>query len=54
MLDIELLVQQLRLRGHTIDSVTPSEETEGDYCFVIDGMVLNLSDVFAQPSQTIH
>jgi len=45
MLDIDLLVQQLRLRGHKVDSVIPVPENAGEFEFVIDGKLLTLSDV---------
>jgi hypothetical protein len=45
MLDIDLLVQQLRNRGHKVDSVIPVPENAGDFEFLIDGKLLTLSDV---------
>ncbi len=51
MLDIELLVQQLRIRGHKIDSVRAVAENNGDFEFMIDGHLLTLSDVYGQPDQ---
>jgi hypothetical protein len=54
LIDIELLVQHLRLRGHKIDSVTASEDSAGDFDFMIDGMLLTLSDGSTPAGQTIH
>lgn len=51
MLDIDLLVQQLRLRGHKVDSVIRVPENAGDFEFVIDGHLLTLSDVRGQLEQ---
>jgi hypothetical protein len=45
MLDIDLLVQQLRIRGHKVESVIPVPENAGDFEFLIDGKLLTLSDV---------
>ena len=45
MLDIDLLDQQLRIRGHKVDSVIPVPENAGDFEFLIDGKLLTLSDV---------
>ena len=47
MIDIELLVHHLRLRGHQIDSVTLSDA--GDFDFMIDGTLLTLSDCHGVP-----
>ena len=54
LIDIELLVHHLRLRGHQIDSVTASQQNAGDFDFVIDGALLTLSDGSAPARQTIH
>ena len=54
MIDIELLVHHLRLRGHKIDSVTANKENAGDFDFMIDGMVLTLADGSVPAPQTIH
>lgn len=48
MIDIELLVHHLRLRGHQVDSVTISKS--GDFDFMIDGTVLSLADVYGTPA----
>jgi len=45
MLDIDLLVQQLRNQGHKVESVIPVPENAGDFEFLIDGKLLTLSDV---------
>ena len=44
MIDIELLVHHLRLRGHQIDSVTVSNTNADDFDFMIDGTLLTLSN----------
>jgi len=54
LIDIELLIHHLRLRGHQIDSVTASEDAVGDFDFMIDGISLTLSDGSAPAAQTIH
>ena len=54
LIDIELLVHHLRLRGHKIDSVTANKENAGDFDFMIDGMVLTLADGSVPAPQTIH
>jgi len=46
MIDIELLVHHLRLRGHQVDSVTVSSTNADDFDFMIDGTLLTLSDVY--------
>lgn len=50
MIDIELLVHHLRLRGHQIDSVTMSSTNVGDFDFIIDGTLLTLSDCLCNPA----
>jgi len=50
MIDIELLVHHLRLRGHQVDSVTVSNTNAGDFDFMIDGTLLTLSDVYGVPT----
>jgi hypothetical protein len=54
LIDIELLVHHLRLQGHQIDSVTASQDIDGDFDFMIDGMALTLSDGSVPAAQTIH
>ena len=51
MIDIELLVHHLRLRGHKIDSVTASSTNADDFDFMIDGTLLTLSDCLCAPAQ---
>lgn len=51
MIDINLLVQQLRSQGHRIDSVIRVPENAGDFEFLIDGHLLTLSDVRGQLEQ---
>ena len=51
MLDIDLLVQQLRSQGHRIESVIRVPEDAGDFEFMIDGHLLTLSDVRGQLEQ---
>ena len=54
MIDIDLLVHHLRLRGHHIDSVTANQQNAGDFDFVIDGALLTLSDGSTPVRQTVH
>jgi hypothetical protein len=51
MIDIELLVQQLRMHGHKVDSVIRVPENAGDFEFMIDGKLLTLSDVRGELEQ---
>ena len=44
MVDIELLVKQLRKHGHTVEGVHHVPDNAGDYEFTIDGNVLNLEE----------
>ncbi len=44
MVDIELLIQQLRKRGHTVEGVHHVPDNAGEYEFTIDGNVLNLEE----------
>ena len=44
MVDIELLVQAIRKRGHTVESVTSVPENAGEYEMVIDGTLYNLEE----------
>ncbi len=53
MIDIELLVHHLRLRGHQID-VVASQQNAGDFDFVIDGIALTLNDGSKSVHDTIH
>ena len=43
MIDIDLLVQALRKRGHTVEAVIPVPENAGDYELSVDGTILPLS-----------
>ncbi len=45
MLDIDLLVAQLRKNGHTVGHVIPLPENAGEYEFEIDGTMLTLAEV---------
>jgi hypothetical protein len=45
MLDVDLLVQQLRNHNHTVESVIPVPSNAGEYEFIIDGQVLSLAEV---------
>jgi hypothetical protein len=44
MVDIDLLVQQIRQHGHSVDSVIPVPENAGTYEFIIDGSPLSMSE----------
>lgn len=44
MVDIDLLVQALRTRGHTVQDVRGVPENAGSYEFVVDGKSLNLEE----------
>ena len=44
MVDIDLLVAQLRAKGHAVEHVHPVPSNAGDYEFTIDGVALNLED----------
>jgi hypothetical protein len=43
--DINLIVQGLRDRGHRVGSVIPVPDNAGDYEFNVDGALLSLSEV---------
>jgi hypothetical protein len=45
MLDIDLLVEQLRQRGHEVGHVIPTPSNAGEYEFQIDGELLTLDQV---------
>jgi hypothetical protein len=47
MVDIDLLVEALRKRGHSVTSVIPVPENAGEYELTIDGNVLNLEEARA-------
>jgi hypothetical protein len=42
MIDIDLLVQALRKRGHTVEAVIPVPENAGDYELSVDGNIIPL------------
>jgi hypothetical protein len=44
MVDIDLLVEVLRKRGHTVESVIPVPENAGEYELSVDGTILSLSE----------
>ncbi len=44
MVDIDLLVQTLRQRGHRVEGVFSVPENAGEYELVIDGNTLNLEE----------
>ena len=44
MVDVDLFVEQLRKRGHTVDSVIPVPQNAGDYEFSVDGNMLSLAE----------
>ncbi len=44
MVDIDLVVQALRGRGHTVESIIPVPENAGDYELSVDGILMPLLD----------
>lgn len=42
--DTELIVESLKKRGHTVDSVIKVPDNAGDYEFVVDGATLTLDE----------
>ena len=67
MIDIDLLVQVLRKRGHSVDSVIPVPENAGEYELIVDGNLIPLTEARhllerddatrsqrSQPPTTIH
>jgi hypothetical protein len=42
MIDIDLLVQVLRKRGHTVETVIPVPENAGEYELSVDGTIMPL------------
>jgi hypothetical protein len=44
MIDIDLLVQVLRKRGHTVETVIPVPENAGDYELSVDGTIIPLAE----------
>jgi hypothetical protein len=47
MVDIDLLVEALRQRGHSVERVIPVPENAGVYELTIDGTALNLEEARA-------
>ena len=45
MVDIDLLVQVLRKRGHTVETIIPVPENAGEYELSVDGTILPLAEV---------
>ena len=44
MIDVDLIVEQLRARGHAVGHVNPVPSNAGDYEFEVDGALLSLSE----------
>lgn len=44
MVDIDLLVKELRAKGHTVEGVHRVPDNAGDYELVIDGSGLSLEE----------
>ena len=44
MIDIDLLVNQLRNNGHSVDSVIPLPENAGLYEFIMDDHLITLDE----------
>jgi hypothetical protein len=44
MVDIDLLVQVLRKRGHTVETVIPVPENAGEYELSVDGTIFTLAE----------
>jgi hypothetical protein len=44
MIDTGLIVDSLRRRGHTVESVIPVPENAGEYEFLVDGNLLSLEE----------
>jgi hypothetical protein len=43
--DVDLVVQSLRDRGHSVGKVIPVPDNAGDYEFCVDDRLLSLSEV---------
>jgi hypothetical protein len=43
--DTDLIVESLRKRGHTVESVIKVPDNAGDYEFIVDGATLTLDEV---------
>jgi hypothetical protein len=41
-IDVDLIVKQLRKRGHTVSTVIPVADNAGNYEFGVDGALLTL------------
>jgi len=44
MVDVDLLVDVLRRRGHTVESVFHVPENAGEYELIVDGNILPLAE----------
>ena len=44
MVDIDLLVEQLRRRGHTVEGVVKVPADAGEYELIVDGEEVNLAE----------
>ena len=42
--DTDLIVESLRKRGHTVESVIKVPDNAGDYEFIVDGATLTLDE----------
>jgi len=49
--DTELIINSLRKRGHTVESVIKVPDNAGDYEFIVDGVTLNLEETRALLAQ---
>ena len=47
VVDTDLIVEQLRARGHAVGHITPVPENAGEYEFEVDGAMLSLSETRA-------
>ena len=47
MIDTNLIVEQLRTRGHAVGHVTKVPDNAGEYEFEVDGALLSLSETRA-------
>jgi hypothetical protein len=47
MVDIDLIVKELRNNGHTVESVHHVPENAGEYMLSVDGQDLNLEEARA-------
>jgi hypothetical protein len=43
--DVDLILEGLRGRGHSVGNVIPVPDNAGDYEFNVDGALLSLSEV---------